>query len=281
MNNKLDLTIVVPTLNVRNTIRTTLESLSPLRMAGAKITIVDSFSDDGTLEAAQGLYDDLFQTPRGNMYAAINKGILEASSEWVAYLNADDVIYSDVLLVELQNINPQIDMIYGDVDFIDFCGRFLHSYRFPGPKFIVPLAASYICAISPIGTIFRKTLWESLNGFDTSYRYSADFDFLLRAVLEGFRLKKISQPTIGAFRLHGKQLSQNDGQPGLQENILIVKKLKVKENLFKKLFSIFIFKSINFWEFCVRILRHRRLTGNSTFSDCIAPPPYQKNKQPE
>ncbi len=276
VNEPLSLTVVVPTLNVKRTIRTTLESLAPLRDAGASIIIVDSFSDDGTLEAAAGLYDQLLTTPRGSMYAAINAGIAAASTDWVSYLNADDIVFADILLKELGKIEATTDLIYGDVDFIDFNGRFLHSYSFPGPKEIVPLATSYICAISPIGTFFRKTLWEKLKGFDTTYRYSADFDFLLRVAISGAEMKKISGPTVGAFRLHGKQLSQNEGQPGLNENYKIIDRMNLKVSRFRKVFSLLKFKIGNFWELLIRALRHRRLTG-SGFSECITPPTYQKD----
>jgi len=276
MNNKnLDLTIVVPTLNAAKTIRTTLESLAVLREQGALVTIVDSYSEDGTMEAATGLFDHQISIPKGNMYAAINAGIAAANTRWVSYLNADDIVFPEILLAAMLKLDNATEMIYGDVDFIDFHGRFLHSYIFPGPDEIVPLATWHICGISPIGTIFKKSLWESLNGFDTSYRYSADFDFLLRAAMAGVTIKKIHGPTIGAFRLHGKQLSQNEGQPGLNENFQIVRRLNLKVSKFKRLSSLLKFKAANILEFFVRIIRHKRLTGSS-FAECITPPSYQK-----
>lgn len=275
-NGHLDLTVVIPTLNVRKTIRTTLESLEPLRNLGARIIIVDSASNDGTLEAAAGLFDQVIQHPKGNMYGAINAGISAATTHWVSYLNADDIIFADVIVDTLATISPDVDMIYGDVDFIDLHGRFLHSYLFPGPDYIIPLAASHICAISPIGTIFKKSLWETLKGFDTTYRYSADFDFLLRAALGRNRLYKIPHPTIGAFRLHGKQLSQEAGQPGLHENYRIIEKMHLHVSGWQKLTSKILFKAGNLWEFVIRVLRHRRLSGRARFAECITPPDYQK-----
>ena len=272
----LNLTVIIPTLNAKRTIRTTLESLAPLREAGAKIFLVDSYSEDGTVTTAADLVDKVIECPKGNMYAAINAGINEASSLWVSYLNADDIIFADIIIATLKAITPDVDMIYGDVDFIDLHGRFLHSYKFPGPQHMVPLAASHICAISPIGTIFKKTLWEDLNGFDTTYRYSADFDFLLRAALNKYKLYKISHPTIVAFRLHSKQLSQEAGQPGLHENYKIIAKLDLRVSMLQKMASKILFKTSNFWEFVIRLLRHRRLSENSGLSECITPPDYQK-----
>ncbi|GAB4278685.1 MAG: hypothetical protein Kow0029_22170 [Candidatus Rifleibacteriota bacterium] len=269
------LSVVIPTLNAGKTIRTTLESLFPLRENGATIIVVDSYSNDNTLEAAEGYCDKVLQHPKGNMYAAINAGIAEANTEWVSYLNADDIIFPDIIMQTLNEVNPDVDMFYGDVDFVDYNGRFLHSYEFPGPEYIVPLAASYICAISPIGTVFKKSLWEKLSGFDTTYRYSADFDFLLRAAMGNFRLYKIPFPTVGAFRLHQKQLSQEPGQPGLNENYKLIKKLNLNVPTRDRILYKWAFKAKNIFEFLIRLLRRRRLTSGSGFSACIIPPNYR------
>jgi glycosyltransferase involved in cell wall biosynthesis len=272
----IDLAVIVPTLNVRKTIRATLDSLAPLRDAGAKIIICDSYSDDGTIEVAAGLYDQILSIPKGNMYAAINAGINAAETKWVSYLNADDIIFADVILATIKSIEPDIDLVYGDLDFIDFHGRFLHSYRFPQARHIVPLAASNICAMSPIGTLFKKSLWEKLNGFDTRYRYSADFSFFLRAALSKCNFFKIANPTVGAFRLHIHQLSQSTGNPGLVENRQIVHELSLQVSALNRLTSLAIFKLSNFREICLRVLRHRHLTNSAGVPECITPPSYQK-----
>lgn len=270
-----DLTIVIPTLNVEKTIRVTLESLLPLRQSGATIILVDSYSEDQTIARAEGYVNMVLQHPKGNMYAAINAGIEKASTAWVSYLNADDVIFPDVIAATLTNFGEKCDMFYGDVDFIDFNGRFLHSYEFPGPDYIVPLAVSYICAISPIGTVFRKELWQKQNGFNTDYRYSADFDFLLRAAMNHFRLYKIPHPTVGAFRLHPRQLSQEAGNPGQQENRRIIAQLNLQVSIKDKFLFKWRFKSRNFWEYLIRLLRRRRLTSQTELAECITPPDYK------
>ncbi len=272
----MSLTIVVPTLNARKTIRATLESVAPLREIGAKIILSDSYSEDDTPTFCQGLFDELVLTPKGNMYAAINAGISRAESEWVSYLNADDLIYSDQVIRAFETLEPNSELIYGDIDFIDFFGRFLHSFRLPEPAAIIPLASSLITAVSPIGSIYTKKLWEKLNGFNTDYRFSADFDFFLRAALSGAKIYKSKGPTIGAFRLHGKQLSQGKDRPCLLEAIEIIKNLQPKASKLAKITALINFKAANVCEFIIRLLRRKSLTG-SGFSGCTTLPDYQKD----
>lgn len=273
---KLNLSIIVPTLNVAKTIRLTLESLQPLKELGAKIILVDSFSTDDTVKLAKEYCDCILQYPKGNMYAAINEGIKNTDTEWVSYLNADDIIYSDIIIKTFESISAEVDFFYGDLDFIDWNGRFLHSYVFSNSSDIISLAAESISSWSPIGTFYKREVWEKLNGYDTDYKYSADFDFMLRAKLANFNFMKIKKLTVGAFRLHPNQLSQHDGNPGLQENHKMIKKLNISVPMIKRIFAKWRFKCRNFWEYLIRILRKRKLTDRANSYSCITPPNYEE-----
>ena len=271
------LSIVVPTLNAQKHLRMTLESLLPIKDAGAKIVVVDSHSQDCTLEVAQEYTDLILQFPKGNMYAAINHGIASAETKWVGYLNADDIVYSDAFFAAFAAAEAgDFDLAYGDVDFIDQHSRFLHSYRLPEPGGLVPLAASAINGVSPIGTFFTKSLWHELKGFSSDFRYSADFDFFLRAAMAGKKFYKLKAPTLGAFRLHGGQLSQEVNNPVYQESLQIINRLSLNVDLKTRLFHKWLFKAENIWEYLIRILRRRRLTqGREGLAACIEPPRYQ------
>ena len=272
MNSCKNLTAVIPTLNVEKTIVRTLESLLPLKEKGMTIILADSFSEDKTTEVSKKYIDELIQVPKGNMYRAINAGIEKATTEWVTYLNADDIIFPDIISKTLAEIDDSIDLFYGDIDFMDWNGRFMHSYKFPKPSHIIPLAASHICGISPIGTVYKKSLWEKLNGFNTAYRYSADFDFLLRAVVKRFNVHKVPYQTVGAFRLHPAQLSQDDGgNPAFKENLKLIENMQLNVSTPARIYHKWHYKLSNLSEILFRLLRHTRLGGKFRLSKCITP----------
>ena len=273
----LDLTIVVPTLNTGATLQVTLESIKPLQDRGAQIIVVDSYSTDETISIAENYADDLLQHPKGNMYSAINEGIKHSNTSWVSYLNADDILYSKTVIHAMKKYMDTAELIYGDIDFVDWDGRFLHSYIFSQPNDIIALATCHINSISPIGTFFRKDLWEKLNGFDTNYRFSADFDFFLRAALAKAKLKKIKALTVGAFRLHPSQLSQGKENPCLIDSRNIVKNLELSVPFLKKLSAKIRLKTNNIQEFLIRVIRHRKLTQGSTSFTSIKPPDYRSS----
>jgi glycosyltransferase len=201
------LTIVTPTLNCRSTLLQTLESVRPLCARGAAHIVVDSGSTDGTIDLAKESGVEIKTFPKGNMYAAINAGMEGNDAEWLTYINGDDLLYADAVIDALDGVSSSVDVIYGNIDYIDDVGRFLFSWRSPAPSRLWRIMAAY-SAVPQQGTLFRRRVLDRLGGFDTNFRYSADYDFWARALAAGFRFERYSRKTLAAFRLMPTQLSQ-------------------------------------------------------------------------
>lgn len=202
-----EITIVIPSLNAARTIGTTLESLRALKDV-ADVIVVDSGSNDGTLEIIKSHSIELRYCEPGNMYSAINVGLHDAETTWVTYINADDILYGDILKSRTSNSKCGVDVSYGTVDFIDADGRFLRSWRPAVPTSALSL---YQAGYSPIlqqGALIRTSLYHELGGFNDDYMYVADSDFWFRAFESGANFCRHSKLSIAAFRLHGAQITQ-------------------------------------------------------------------------
>jgi glycosyltransferase involved in cell wall biosynthesis len=206
-NHSMKLSIITPTLNCVSTFRATLESVRLLVAAGAEHIVVDSGSNDGTFELATASGAQVIYYPKGNMYAAINAGMKLAHGDWMTYINGDDLLYSDAITDIVQNVNNDVDIVYGNIDYIDEAGRFLFSWRSPSPRRLIPLMPIY-SAVPQQGTIFRRRVYEKLGGFDTHYHFTADYDFWVRAMGNDLSFHKYNTMSIAAFRLLRTQLSQ-------------------------------------------------------------------------
>lgn len=202
------LSIITPTLNCGATLQSTLCSIWPLLQVGAEHIVVDSGSTDGTVELARSAGSRILSCPRGNMYAAINVGVRASDRPWLTYLNGDDVVYADALREMLDRFADAGDILYGNIDLIDQYNRFLFYWRSAGPARMRCMLQIY-CAVFQQGTLFRREVFDRLNGFDTQYRFSADYDFFFRASVAGFSFCKYTNRTVGAFRLLPTQLSQS------------------------------------------------------------------------
>ena len=206
MNIFKDLGIVIPTLNSEATILHTLGSLMPFREAGAKVIVVDSYSMDRTRDIAEAYADKILFVPKGNMYAAVNSGVQDIDLTWVTYINSDDMLHFDAAKGALIHC-ADADVIYGNIDFIDEWSRFLSSWR-TAPEWALKATFSvgFASQLQP-GTLFRKSIWNYLKGFDESFRYAADFDFFYRALQQGSIFKHAGALPLASFRKHSNQLS--------------------------------------------------------------------------
>ena len=84
----MKLSIVIPTLNEAERIRTALESLGPMRAAGHEVIVVDGGSTDRTPEIAAPLCDALIRSTRGRALQ-MNAGARAARGEVFIFLHAD------------------------------------------------------------------------------------------------------------------------------------------------------------------------------------------------
>src|SRR5215469_16640666 len=85
--------VVVPTLNSAATLHWTLCSLRTQRDVSIEIIVADSGSTDETPDICKFWGVQTIYVPPGNMYRAINAGLRQFDTEWVTYLNSDDVVY--------------------------------------------------------------------------------------------------------------------------------------------------------------------------------------------
>jgi glycosyltransferase involved in cell wall biosynthesis len=201
----LPLAVIVPTLNAEAHLKATLAALGPAIRLGASVVVVDGGSTDETTNIARDHGIRLLTSP-GSMYAALNVGFRSTDEPWLTWINADDLIFCDLLQSRIAAAGAA-DITYGRVDFIDSQGRFIHSWLSAPPR---ALGALYRSGYSPIlqqGTLFRRSTFDRLNGFDERYRFVGDADFWWRASEAGLAFSRSNHPPVAAFRIHAAQLS--------------------------------------------------------------------------
>jgi glycosyltransferase involved in cell wall biosynthesis len=254
------LSIITPTLNSSSTLEATCLSISPLIHNGAEHIVVDSYSTDNTVGIADRHGAKVIQHPKGNMYEAINAGMAVAKGDWLTYINSDDLLYSDSILDVLSQVDDSCGLCYGNIDRIDENGRFLFPWRSPPTH----LLKYFVPAYSPIpqqGVLFRRSVFDSLGGFDTSFRFSADYDFFVRALVGGHRFFKFSSRSIAAFRIMPSQLSQASFSQMAPEGIEIRRRLNENQSSLKiqtrKAFA-FLYRNVsNLDNHLIKLLLHR------------------------
>ena len=175
---------------------------------GVEHIVQDAGSDDGTLEwlLKDNRVKAFVEKDRG-MYDAINRGLRRASGEIVAYLNCDEQYLPGTLVrvIDFFQSNPEIDMVFGDVVFVDVEGQYLQHRKMQTPL----LYHTWTCHLSTLscGTFFRRSLVQDEQSlFNPALRDAGDGDWMVRMLRRGVKMATLGEFT-SAFTCTGANMS--------------------------------------------------------------------------
>lgn len=123
----MQLSIITITYNAEQFLERTIQSILAQTDQNFEYIIIDGKSKDGTLAIAENYksrVNKLISEPDKGLYDAMNKGLKNASGDFVWFMNAGDEI-NDYQAVEkiYKAISDKIDVLYGDTYFVDDAGN--------------------------------------------------------------------------------------------------------------------------------------------------------------
>lgn len=205
-------TIVTPCLDAVGTIGATLESVREQTHPAIQHLVVDGGSTDGTLDVLASAPRLQWITARdGGMYEALHRGLQLAGGDLLAYQNADDAYAGpDAVerVVEAFAAHPDVDVVYGDFEYVDEDGRALEVVK--APEFSLAALRRYNF-VPPHSTFVRRRVVHEL-GFwpDPSLRYAGDWDWFLRIAIGGCRFLHLPR-VLSRFRRRRAALTATVG----------------------------------------------------------------------
>jgi glycosyltransferase involved in cell wall biosynthesis len=173
-------TVVTAIFNGQSHVAGCLESVLRQDYPNIEHIIMDGGSSDGTVEVLRQ-YDDriaFWKSERDNgVYEAWNKALKEARGKWICFLGVDDEFLPGAVsaYMALAAENPQAEYLCSKVKWVHPSGY----ERIIGGPCTWPKFSRFMCALH-VGSMHSKRLFEQYGQFDTSYRISADYEFLLR-----------------------------------------------------------------------------------------------------
>ena len=224
-----NISIVVVSLNTKEKLKLTLDSISIQNFKDFELIVIDGNSVDGSLEiinSYQKLINKKIIEKDKGIYDAMNKGILLSSGRWCIFLNSGDIFYNNETLLNLSKyFHKDIDIIYGDTIVRNKQIDYLRQAKFFSDK----MAKISFCHQSSIvkSNLLKKNL------FSLNYKLSSDFDLFLRLLKKEKSFLKINQ-IISIVESGG--ISDSSRYLVLFENLIILKK-----NQLLRLNLIFIF----------------------------------------
>ena len=243
------LSIITVTYNSEKFLEQTIRSVIDQTYTNIEFIIIDGASSDGTLDIIRKYQSKIAfwqSEPDSGIADAMNKGLKYASGEFVLFLNSDDYLVDDSAI---DSIMPQVK---GPYDIFVFRIYFLiNGVKKLAEKLKYNWRINFKSSVYHQATLCRRSLFERIGQFDTSFSIAMDYDFFLRAYRKAIKAK-IVNTSFSVMRKDGVS-SQTDWQ-SLQERFRQeerVQKINTKPGLMN-------FVSWLFWRlyFSYRFLRH-------------------------
>ena len=187
----MTVSIITVCYNSESTIEQTIQSVISQRFQNIEYIIVDGGSKDQTLsiiEKYNSQIDVLISEKDKGIYDAINKGIKLATGDVIGFLHSDDIFKSsDILKRVSDSFNRDIDLIYGDIEYVDKEDSSKVIRKWSSKDYV---KGSFKWGWMPPHTSFflRKEYYDKLGSYSLLLGSSADYELMLR-MFEVHRLK--------------------------------------------------------------------------------------------
>ncbi|MCT7528311.1 glycosyltransferase [Aliarcobacter cryaerophilus] len=209
------ISIITVTYNVEETLENTIKSVLTQKYPNIEIVIIDGKSTDGTVEIIKKYESKIhfwISEPDLGIYDAMNKGIERITGEWCLFLNAGDILVKETTLKEVIKQKDSLSKIICGSSYIVQPLTQVETLRKPnGLNNILNPEMPCIHQSTLINTeVMRKFQYE------INYKIASDYDFFLRAYLNGVSFQFISIP-ISKFALGG--INQQERVRGRAESL--------------------------------------------------------------
>jgi glycosyltransferase involved in cell wall biosynthesis len=247
------LAFVIAVKNGAKTIAACLDSLAPALAEGAQLYVYDSLSTDDTQSIVASRFPKARYTCKkdGGLYYAWNLAIVEVAEPYLFFINCDDTLHSTSNLCSiLGDLKDNSEAVASSGQTI--MTRIDGATRYAGARLTQDWFVGDMPIVTP-ATIFTVRALRELDGFDTRYRISADYDLALRmlaryghrAIL--FRPLHILRFSLGGMsNIYRKQafmeirhiVSRNLGRTKLAWHLLSHAKIELKRTLLNLYFMV-------------------------------------------
>lgn len=184
MNSLPKVSIITSVYNAEKYLNECILSILRQNYTNFEYIIIDGGSTDNTVNIIKQHADRLtywISEPDEGIYDAWNKGLTIAKGDWIAFVGADDLLYPDALQIyidhitqhprhhELEFVSSRIELVKQDLSSIRVVGEAWEWKRF-----------QHKMITWHVGCFHSRNLFSKYGYFDSSYKVSGDYEFLMR-----------------------------------------------------------------------------------------------------
>ena len=188
----MKISILTCVLNNEKFIADSIKSVQNQIYKNKEHIIIDGGSIDKTIDIVNRLNNNdisIVSSQDNGIYDAINKGINLASGDIIGILHSDD-FYADYNVLSSVNEvfeKKNADIVYGDLLYVSKNKKLNVRYWRAGEFLDRNIKRGWM---PPHPTVFiKKEVFKKIGNYNTNYKISSDYDFLIR-VFTNYDIKK-------------------------------------------------------------------------------------------
>ncbi|MFN0291677.1 glycosyltransferase family 2 protein [Pedobacter helvus] len=174
------LSVITIVYNNAAAIERTMLSVLNQSYKNIEYIVIDGASTDGTLtivkQYEKRLAKLISEKDKG-IYDAMNKGLAQASGDYVLFMNSGDEIYELDTVEKIFATSPNADIYYGETEMYDENWNSLGRRRHQAPDTFNWRSFKYGMSISHQAIYVKRSLTEP---YDLQYKYSSDIDWIIK-----------------------------------------------------------------------------------------------------
>lgn len=201
----MKISVVTASYNSQATIGFTIQSFLEQDHPEKEMLVIDGASSDATLKIVELFGSDairVFSAKDKGVYDAMNKGFHLFEGDAVGFLNSDDTFHNSLALSDIASALQDADIAYGDLHIVTDhdSKRVVRSWR----GGIFNRHSFQLGWVPPHPTFYmRKEVAQKVGDYDLSYITTADYDYMLRALmLNDFKARYIPRVLVD-FQIGG------------------------------------------------------------------------------
>ena len=208
------MSVIIPTYNRGWILKEAIDSVLTQDYKDFELIVVDDGSTDNTSEILASYGNGirvLFQENKG-VSAARNRGIAEASGQFIAFIDSDDLWLPQKLSTQVEFFNQTPDALICQTEevWIRKGKRVNPKMRHKKPSGMIFEPSLELCLVSPSAVMIRRVLFDRVGEFDVTLPACEDYDLWLRISCR-FPVHLIDTPLIIKRGGHNDQLSSMKG----------------------------------------------------------------------